>query len=164
MLMNAKLLELYQQQIKNEFESAYIYLGMAAYFETTPFRGFAQWMHVQAKEEIEHGMRLFRYLCDRGHQVELRPIVGQKTAYSSPLEAYKEALAHERLVTQQIHELYRMALSVEDFPAQVELQWFIQEQGEEECNVQAMVDQISTAEGFSALLAVDRIAGKRSDS
>ncbi|MDE6575859.1 MAG: ferritin [Opitutales bacterium] len=162
--MNAKLLELYQQQIKNEFESAYIYLGMAAYFETTPFHGFAQWMHIQAKEETEHAMRLFRHVCDRGHQVELRPIAGQKTAYGSPLEAFKESLAHERLVTQEIHEMYRTAVTLEDFPAQVELQWFINEQVEEERNVQDMIDKIAAAEDrFPAMLAIDRIAGQRDE-
>lgn len=162
MLIQEKLLQLFQKQINYEFESAYIYLGMAAYFETTPYKGFAAWMRKQAKEEIDHGMRFFDYLCDRGHRIELPMIPEVSTYYDSPLSAFLRALEHEQLVTSRINELYRVAGEVRDYAAQIALEWFISEQVEEEKQVQDLVDQIQLAgDNVSGLMAIDRSASKR---
>ena len=164
MLMDQKLVDLFQQQIKNEFESAYIYLGMAAYFDASPYAGFASWMHLQFHEEMEHGMRFFKYLSERGHHVELFPIPTATTHYNSPLEAFKAALGHEQLVTRLINEMYRVAVELKDYAAQIELEWFIKEQVEEEEQTQHIVDQLTLVrDNVAAALAIDRIAGKRKE-
>ena len=164
MLMDPKLVDLFQQQIKNEFESAYIYLGMAAYFDASPYSGFASWMHLQASEEIEHGMKFFKYLNERGHHIELLPIARATTHYESPLAAFKKALAHEQLVTSLINEMYRVAVELKDYAAQIELQWFIKEQVEEEEQVQQIIDQLElVGDNMPGVLSIDRNAGKRKE-
>jgi ferritin len=153
-----------QEQLNNEFGAAYKYLDMVAYFEATPYKGFASWMRKQAQEEIEHAMKFFDYIVDRGNCVELKPIHLEVIHYNSPLEVFKEALAHEQRVTQLIHELYRVALEVNDFAAQVLLHWYIEEQVEEEKQVQDIIDQIQiVGDNMAALMAVDRAVRKRND-
>ncbi|MDR0590450.1 MAG: ferritin [Puniceicoccales bacterium] len=161
--MKQQLFDLFQAQIRNELESAYKYLGMAAYFETTPFKGFASWMRLQAKEEIEHATKFFDYVHDRGHHLQLPAIQAVATEYASPLEAFCEALAHEQLVTRLINGMYRVAIEVEDYAAQILLQWYIAEQVEEETQAQDFIDRLEMADGdVSSLLIIDKSAGKRS--
>jgi ferritin len=161
--MKPQLFDLFQAQIRNEFESAYKYLGMAAYFETTPFKGFAGWMRLQAKEETEHAMKFFDYVHDRGHHLKLPAIQAMVTDYASPLEAFRETLAHEQLVTSLINEMYRVAVEVQDYAAQTLLQWYIAEQVEEEKQVQDFIDLLETAgSDVASLLIIDKSAAKRS--
>jgi ferritin len=163
MLMEKKLLDLFQEQIKNELESSYKYLGMAAYFETTPFEGFASWMRLQAKEEVEHAMKLFDYVNERGNSLQLLPIQSMPTAYASPLAVFREAQAHEQLVTRLINEMYRVAIEVRDYAAQILLQWYVAEQVEEEKQVQTIVDQLAIADqNTAAILTIAHNTGKRS--
>jgi ferritin len=164
MVIEKNLLDLFQEQIRNELGSAYKYLGMAAYFESTPYKGFAKWMRKQAKEETEHAIKFFDYVNDRGNHVELFPLASEPTHYSSPLEVFQEALAHEQRVTHLIHEMYRVALEIKDFAAQILLQWYIAEQVEEEKQAQDILDQIETVgNNIAALMKVDSKVGKRED-
>jgi ferritin len=160
--MEKKLLNLFQAQIKNELESAYKYLGMSAFFETTAFKGFAEWMRAQTKEEIEHSIKLFDYINDRGHRVELLPIASMPTQYNSPLEVFQAALAHEQFVTRLINEMYGVAIEVRDYAAQTFLQWYIDEQVEEEKQVQDILDRMEiSGNSISSLLALDRMLSQR---
>jgi ferritin len=162
MLIDKKLLDLFQEQINKEFESAYKYLGMAAYFQTTPFQGFATWMRHQTEEELAHGMKLFDYVHSRGHCAQLLPIASMPTQYSSALEIFKGALAHEQFITHSINEMYRVALEVRDYAAQILLQWYIAEQVEEEEQVQEIVDQLEfLGDNMAGIMAINRTAGKR---
>jgi ferritin len=164
MVIEKKLLDLFQEQIRNELESAYKYLGMAAYFESTAYKGFAKWMRKQALEEIEHGMKLFDYVNDRGNHVELFPLPSEATHYPSPLEVFRETLKHEQRVTHLIHEMYRVAIEIQDFAAQILLQWYITEQVEEEKQVQDILDQMEAAgDNAVALMKIDSKLGKRED-
>jgi ferritin len=162
MIIEKKLLDLFLEQIRNELESGYKYLGMAAYFESTPYKGFAKWMRKQAKEETEHAMKFFDYVNNRGNCVELFPIVSMPTRYTSPLEVFQETLAHEQQVTHLIHEMYRVALEVKDFAAQILLQWYITEQVEEEKQAQDILDQIeAVGDNIATLMKIDSKVGKR---
>jgi ferritin len=164
MVIEKKLLDLFQEQIRNELESAYKYLGMAAYFESTPHTGFAQWMRRQAREEMEHAMKLFDHVNDRGNHVELLPLAVMPTHYPSPLEAFRETLKHEQWVTHLIHEMYGVAIEIKDFAAQVLLQWYVSEQVEEEKQVRDILSQIEIAgDNIAALMKIDSKAGKRED-
>jgi ferritin len=120
------------QQIRQELGAGYSYLGMSAYFEHQNLAGFARWCLLQHQEEIEHAMRLFRYLLDRGGRVALSSIDAPRSDYSSPVEVFRTALAQEQANTRSIDELYKLASSLNDHATISHLQWFVDEQVEEE--------------------------------
>jgi ferritin len=160
--MDKKLEKAFNDQIKNELYSAYLYLSMAAYFEAHNLPGFGHWMKVQFKEETSHGMKMFEFLNDRGVKVELQSIPQPPTEFKSALEIFEETLKHEKKVTALINALYDVAAKVDDKAAQVFLQWFINEQVEEEKNAQQIVDTLRAikAEG-PALIMLDRELARR---
>src|ERR687885_3030180 len=94
------------EQIKNEFLSAYQYLSMAAYCESMNLRGFAHWMRAQSQEETEHAMKFYDFILDRNGRVVMGGIDGPVVEFDSPLEVFEQALEHERKVTAMIHDLY----------------------------------------------------------
>jgi ferritin len=164
MKMSKDLEKLIIEQLRNEFESAYIYLGMAAAMESLSFVGIARWMRRQAKEEIEHGMKFYDYSVSRGVKVELLPIAQASTDYKSPLNAFEVALNHERKVTGLIHKIYDLAVSLKDYESQNMLNWFITEQIEEESQTQHFVDRLKFAgDDACAVLRIDREAGNMKD-
>jgi len=150
------------EQIKNELYSSYLYLAMSAHFESQSLPGFASWTRMQANEEVEHAMKLFDYVNERGGRVVLEAIDKPPVDYGSPLEVFEMILTHEQKVTGLIHDLYGIAKIENDFATEVMLHWFIAEQVEEESNSGLMVDQLRMAEGHkAAVLHLDREAGKR---
>jgi ferritin len=154
--------EAINEQINKELYSAYLYLSMAAYFENKNLPGFAKWLYVQADEERGHAMKFFEYLVDRGGKVELKPIAGPETEWNSTMEVFKQVQEHEAAVTASINALYELALKEKDYPAQVELQWFITEQVEEEKNAADIVQQLELIDAKgTAVLMLDHQLGKR---
>jgi ferritin len=147
-------------QIKNELQAHYNYLGMSAHFERTPYRGFAKWMRAQSSEEYGHAMKLYDYLRERNATIELQTIEAPKTAYGSgPLEIFEIALAQEQSVTQQINDLYELALKEKDYATLQFLTWFLQEQVQEENTVSDIIDRLRLAgENTAGLLSLDREA------
>ncbi len=150
-------------QIKNELYSAYLYLAMSAHFESQSLVGFASWMRVQAREEVTHGMKLFEYLNDRGGRVELQAIPAPPSAFESPLAIFRQSYQHEQEVTASIHRLYALAAQENDYPTQVALTWFVNEQVEEEKTAADIVAQLEmVADNRTALLLLDReLAGRK---
>ncbi len=135
---------------------------MAAYFEGVTLPGFAKWMHVQADEEREHGMKFFRHMVDRGGKVQLKAIAAPQTDWRTSLEVFKQVQEHEAAVTASIHALYELALKEKDYPAQVLLHWFVDEQVEEEKNAADVVQQLELIEAKgTAVLMLDHQLGKR---
>jgi ferritin len=154
--------EAINEQINKELYSAYLYLSMAAYFENKNLPGFAKWLYIQADEERGHAMKFFEYLVDRGGKVELKPIAGPETEWNSTMEVFKQVQEHEAAVTASINALYELALKEKDYPAQVELQWFITEQVEEEKNAADIVQQLELIDAKgTAVLMLDHQLGKR---
>lgn len=152
------------EQIRNEFYSAYLYLAMSAHFENESLLGFAKWMRMQAREELTHGMKLFDYLGDRGARVELRAVEAPPSSFPSALEIFRQALAHEREVTAMIHRLFSLAAEKNEYPTQAALLWFIDEQVEEEKTSADIVAQLEmVGDSRTALLLLDReMASRRS--
>jgi ferritin len=143
-------------QIAHEFYAAYLYLSMMAYFESESLSGFGHWMRMQAREEVEHAMRLLDFVMDRGGKVELKALDRPASDFDSPLAVMGAALAHEQKVTGMINRLYELAKDEQDYPTQVLLQWFITEQVEEEASAGGIVDRLKIAgDSPSALLVLD---------
>ena len=160
--MNKNLLSEMNDQINKEFYSGYLYLAMAAHFEAQNLGGFAKWMELQAQEELEHGMKFYSFLNDLGEKVELKAIDQPQTEYGAPKEVFQQVLEHEKFVTGRIHLLFEMAVSEKEYAAQVFLQWFVNEQVEEEKNATEILESLKLA-GDSAnfLLMLDKTLGER---
>ena len=160
--MNERVEKAFNEQINEELFSSYVYLSMYAHFEAKNMEGFANWMKLQAQEEVAHAMRLFDHINRRGGRVLLAAIGEPPTDFGSPLEVFEKALAHEQHITGCINRLYKMALEEGDYAAQMELQWFIDEQVEEEENTGRAVELLKMAgDSQSALLMLDREMANR---
>lgn len=129
-------------QLQKELQSAYVYLGMAAYCEAESLSGFAAWLRRQFDEEQEHAFRFYNFIVDRGSKVELKQLDAPPTSYGSPLAVFETALEHERSVTKSINELYALVAKEQDFASQAWLDWFATEQVEEEKTVGQIVDDL----------------------
>lgn len=152
------------QQVNAELYSAYIYLSMAGHFEGSNLPGFANWMKVQAKEELGHAMKLFGYVFARGGSVQLSKIDKPPAAWKSPLAVFEDAYRHEQHVTGLIDRLFSAARADKDTATEVFLQWFITEQVEEEASALAIVEKLKMVkESKQGLLMLDRELGKRGE-
>lgn len=161
-MINKTVQDAINEQIKKEFYSAYLYLSMAAYCDSINLPGFANWMRLQYQEENAHALRLFDFLNDRGGRVKLLAIEQPPSEFQSPLSLFEEVLAHERKVTGSIHDLYALAVKENDYPTQVEMQWFISEQVEEEKSAGDIVEQLKLAgDNKTALMMLDRELSSR---
>lgn len=161
-MMGERLQEAINEQINKELYSAYLYLSMAAYCEAEGLSGFAAWMRAQAQEEVGHAMRFFDHVNARGGRVVLKAIEVPAPIWKSPLEMFEQVLEHERKVTGMINRLYQLALSENDYATQIELQWFITEQVEEEKSAGAVVGQLQRiGDQPMGLLMLDKELGQR---
>ncbi len=161
-MFNKKMQKAMNDQIHHELESAYIYLSMASYFEFSNFPGFAHWMKMQFDEEMLHAFRFYDYIHSRGEKVILQTVEGPPAEFDSPLAAFEIALGHEKKITNDIHNLYSLALEEKDYPSLSFLQWFIDEQVEEEEHVGEVVENIKRVSGVDyAMLMLDRELGQR---
>lgn len=162
--MDKKLQNSFNEQLKNELYSAYLYLSMAAFFESKNLPGFSNWMKVQAKEESAHGMKFFDFLIDRGARVILEEIPQPPADFSSTQEVFEETLEHERKVTGLINQLYELSIEVNDNAATIFLQWFITEQIDEEKNAAVILETLKLIKPDSAaLIMLDRELAKRQE-
>jgi ferritin len=161
-MLGQKMQDAMNEQIKNELYSAYLYLSMAAYFETENLQGFAHWMRAQAQEEQEHALKFFDFINERGGRVTLHAIDQPPAGFDSPLNVFEETLSHEQKVTSLIHDLYALALEENDYASQVFLQWFVNEQVEEEANATEILEQLKMLGGKGqGLLMLDHALGQR---
>jgi ferritin len=160
--MDKQLEKLYQDQIKNEWYSAYLYLSMAAWFETANLEGFAHWMYLQAAEEQAHGKKMFDFLIDRGVKVVLQSIGQPPADFASPQEVFEKSLEHEQKVTGLINAIADHSDKVNDHPSKVFIQWFIAEQVEEEKNASRILDTLKKIPANSAgIFQLDHQLSKR---
>jgi ferritin len=162
-MLSKEIQDALNDQIKNEYFSSYTYLSMAAYCESINMGGFARWMRLQSQEELGHATRIFDYILNRDGRVVLQSIGKPQTKFKSLKEMFQIVLDHEREVTGMINKLYEQAISEGDHATTVELQWFIQEQVEEEKTAQEVLDKLKLAgDSVSALLILDTQLSERS--
>ncbi len=152
-------------QMNAELYSSYLYLSMNAYFKSVNLDGFANWMHYQAQEELEHAMKFYDFICQRGGRVQLVQIEAPPSEWNSPLAVFEDTLAHEQKVTGLINDLVEIANEERDHASQIFLQWFVSEQVEEEDNVGGVLEQLKLmGEAKGGLFMMDREMAKRRPS
>jgi ferritin len=150
------------EQIKYELESFYIYLSMAAYFHGRNLDGMAHWMRCQAHEEMIHAMKFYDHIINRSGTVTLLDIKQLKTIWKTPLEAWQDAYAHEKFITGKIHDLVKLARKESDFASETLLNWFTNEQIEEEANTDKIARQLDLiGDSKEGLFMLDRELGTR---
>ncbi|MDK2896424.1 MAG: ferritin [Candidatus Atribacteria bacterium] len=161
-MLKKNLEEALNQQIKNELYSAYLYQAMAAQCESMNLKGFAHWLTVQAKEEVEHARRLYDFINDRGGRVILEAIDKPPVEFGGVNEMFQKVLEHEQKVTSMINQLYQLAQQENDYPSQICLQWFINEQVEEEKSAAEIIGMLNyVGDKGQGLIMLDRELGKR---
>lgn len=141
-MLNKKVADLINDQINKEFYSAYLYLDMSNFFERRGLNGFANWYKIQAQEERDHAMLFYQYLQNNDCIVTLEAIAKPDKVYNTDMDVLKAGLEHEEYVTASINNIYGEAYSIKDFRTMQFLDWFIQEQGEEETNAREMITKM----------------------
>ena len=161
-MMNSKIENAFNEQLNAELFSSYLYLSMAAHFESQNLKGMAGWMQMQAIEEHMHAMKFFDFINERGGKVALAKIEGPKTEWSSPLDVFEETSEHESKVTGLINDLVDLAIKEKDHAANGFLQWFVTEQIEEEAAAQEIRDKLRlVSDNPVALFMIDQELGQR---
>ncbi len=157
-----KVEEAINKQINQELFSEYFYLSMAAYFESEGLSGLANFFKVQGEEERFHAMKFFNYLNERGGRVILEAIKKPATEFKSAIEVFEMAYKHEQLVTSLINDLMDLSMKEKDFATMSLLNWFIDEQVEEEASMDNILNQLKLIDGKgNGLLMLDKELGAR---
>ncbi|MDO5689862.1 MAG: ferritin [Tissierellia bacterium] len=157
-----KLLDNMNAQMNREYESAYIYKGMAIYAAGANFRGATGWMEKQADEEVTHAEKFKEFLLDLGYQPKLTGMEEAKTEYKSLADIFEAALDHEKFISKNIRDLYKQAVEEANYEVQVFLNWFIEEQVEEEASVGEIVDLLEmVGDSKNGLFMLDAQLGRR---
>ena len=161
-MFSKQLLDAMNEQMKNEFLSAYLYLAMGGYFEAEDLPGIASWMRVQALEELTHGEKFYNFICEAGGRTDLRAIDAPQNGYDSPLDCFEYSLNHEKFVTDSINKLMDLARQDNNHAAQIFLQWFVTEQVEEEASFGLIVKKLQRiGDDGNGLLRLDEELGQR---
>lgn len=164
-MLSEKMQAEMNKQINAELYAAYLYLSMSAYFTDKNLDGFAHWMRLQAEEEVEHAMKFFDFINERrGRALLSEPIAAVQTEWTSPLAVFEAAFAHEQKVTGMINALVNLAIKEKDHASNSFLQWFVDEQVEEESSADGAVQKLKMiGDAPAALLMLDRELSKREE-
>ena len=161
-MLHEKMLVAINDQINKELYSAYLYQSMMAHFDALGLSGFANWMRVQSMEETLHAYKFYDYVIERGGKVTLQAIDGPETEWPSPLAAFEQVLTHEQFVTSRINNLMDIALETRDHASASFLQWFIDEQVEEEGTAEQICQKLRLiGDNPNGLFMVDKELGAR---
>ena len=161
-MLSKKMQEALNEQINAELYSAYLYLSMSAYFKSINLPGSANWMRVQTQEEMVHAMKIYDYVNERGGRVALEAVSKPVVEWKSPLAAFQAAYKHEQHVTGLINDLVNLAVKEKDHAVNAFLQWFVNEQVEEEASADEVVQKLKQVEKVPAgVFMIDRELGQR---
>jgi len=157
MKIDKKIEDSINKQVNAELYSAYLYLGMSARCTELNFKGMANWLYVQAQEEMTHAMKFYRFILERGGHAKLPAIEGVRDDWKTPLEMFEAAYAHEQKVTAMINNIVDLALAGRDHATASMLNWFVDEQVEEEANSSEIADKLKLiGESKEALFMLDK--------
>ena len=162
-MIDQTIIDKVNHQIQHELSNAYIYKGISLYFKGEDLNGFAAWFYKQSGEEEIHAQKLIDHLIDRGATPVLAPLPAAKTTFDSPAAAVDLTFNLERSTTEYINKLYEAALEAKDYPLQILLQWYINEQVEEEQWTAELQRQLKGPHGFcgSQIFFLNKVWGKR---
>lgn len=161
-MIKKEIAKMLNEQINKELHSGYLYLEFANYYESKNLPGFAKWFVVQAQEELEHAMKMRTFLINAGEKVTFSPLADTDKNFEDVREPLVAALKHEQYITQSICAIYEKALELKDYFAAHFLQWFIDEQAEEEASAQNNIDKLDMiGPSGSALYMLDKEMGSR---
>jgi len=161
-MLSQKVQEELNKQLNAELYSSYLYLSMSAYFQSLNLGGFANWMRVQAQEELVHAMKFYDFVNERDGRVTLHPVGGPPSEWASPLAAFEHVYQHEQKVTGLINGLVNLAIGERDHATNIFLQWFVTEQVEEEASANEVVQRLKLlGDDKSGLFMLDRELGQR---
>jgi ferritin len=141
-MISEKMMAAVNEQINAELYSAYLYMSMMAQFEAQGLKGAAHWLRVQSMEETLHAYKFYDYIIERGGTVGLKAIAGPPTEWSSLLAAFEHVAEHEAHVTSLINNLMDIALEAHDHASTSFLQWYVDEQVEEEASAAAVIAKL----------------------
>ena len=139
--MNDKIARLLNEQINHEFFSAYLYLDIANYYDELDLDGYANYYMIQAQEERDHALLFMKYMQNNGLKVTLEAIGKPDQSFDSILSPLEVAAEHERFVTALINNIYHECHENKDYRTMKFLDWFVDEQREEEDNADSMVNR-----------------------
>ena len=161
-MLTRKVQKALNNQINAELYSAYLYLSMSNWFVLENFPGMANWMKVQASEEQGHAMRIYDYLQSRNSEVILEKVEGPPAKWSSPPAAFEAAYQHEQKITGMINDIVDLALAERDHATVSFLNWFVDEQVEEEASVLEVADKLKMVKGHAgSMFLLDQDLGRR---
>lgn len=146
-MLKERVLKALNDQINAEQYSALMYLSMSAWFENKGLPGFANWMYVQYQEELTHADKIFKFIVERNSKVELKAIEQVAVEFENIVSIVEKTLAHEQHVTELINNIVDISNEERDHATQSFLQWFVDEQVEEEANVTEILDSLRLIEG-----------------
>ncbi len=162
MQLSPALTQAYNDQVQLEFESSFVYLQMGTDFELRSLPGMASWMRLQSQEEHLHAMKFIQFVLDRGGKLQLKALAAPAQTPEAVIACFETALGHEQRVTRAIHDLYAKALEEHDYASLPLLQWFVNEQVEEEATVSTILDRLKmVGDDRTGLLFLDRELGQR---
>lgn len=161
-MLKDSVLDKLNEQVALEGYSAYLYYAMVGYFESINLKGFSNWMLIQAQEEVTHMHRIFTYINDRGASVKLQAQAQPPASWGSPLECIAETLEHEQMISEKINECVTLALQENDHSTNAMLQWFVNEQVEEEASADDLLQKLTmVGDNASGLFLLDAELAKR---
>ena len=161
-MVKEKVQKALNYQLNRELYSSYLYLSMSAYFESTNLKGFANWMRIQAEEELMHAMKFYDYLTQRGGRITLSSIEAPPSEWDSALKTFEHVYTHEQKVTGLINNLVNLAIAEQDHATNSFLQWFVTEQVEEEASASGVVEKLKlVGDDAGGLFMLDNELGQR---
>ena len=159
--MKKELLELALDQINFEFESAYLYLNMAAWADDAGYAGAKHWMEKQASEEMEHGMKIMHFLQELDETVVLKPIGLDKLEVADYIDLFKQSLAHEKIVTERIGKLFSASMASQNYAMVRLMGWFVDEQAEEEATLNDIITRLEKVPTPIGIMRMDDSLAQR---
>jgi ferritin len=142
-VIKESLVKALSDQVNAEYYSAYLYLAMSAYADRTGFKGIANWLFVQAQEEMAHGTHLYQHILERGGTPSFADIKTPQVSCGTIKEVFEKVLAHEHMVTERIHNIATLAQQEQDHATYAFIIWYVNEQVEEEASVEELVAKVS---------------------
>jgi ferritin len=163
-MMKDKILKSMNKQLNEELASSYEYLSMSAFFESINLTGFSHWFKMQSQEEYMHAMKIFDYINARDGKVNLLKIDSPKSEWNAPIEVFEESYKREQEISESINDIVDLAITEKDYATHTFLQWFLNEQVEEESTALKWLDRLKMiGDDKNGLFLIDRELIKRAE-